>query len=111
MADPGEAFDAARFAELADLAIQDIRARGKRVLVAGGTGLYLRALLHGLVAAPPPDPGLRAELQAAWLRQGPAALHARLAGLDPAAARRLHQNDRQRVLRRPGGLPADRPAP
>ncbi|KMY66774.1 hypothetical protein AAU61_16120 [Desulfocarbo indianensis] len=99
VADPAEDFDAARFAQLADQAIEDIRARGGRALVAGGTGLYIRALLFGLAPLPPADPALRARLQEDWLRQGPKAMHRRLAALDPPAAARLHPNDRQRVLR------------
>ncbi len=99
VADPGEHFDAARFVELADRAAADITGRGKRVLVSGGTGLYLKALLFGLAPAPPRDQALRARLSDEWQRSGPAAMHARLAGLDPAAAAGLHPNDRQRVLR------------
>lgn len=98
-ADPGREFDAAAFADLADRAIADIHARGRRVLVAGGTGLYIRALLHGLAPAPPPDAGLRRRLAEEWERRGGRALHDRLADLDPAAAERIHVNDRQRVLR------------
>lgn len=99
VADPAEQFSAARFAELADAAIADISARDKRVLVAGGTGLYVRALLYGLAPAPPADEKIREELRGQWDELGPAAMHARLAELDPEAARRLHPNDRQRVLR------------
>lgn len=99
VADPGQQMSAARFADLADQAIADIQRRGRRVLVAGGTGLYIKALLWGLAPAPPVDPGLRLRLHEDWDRQGPAALHARLAALDPESARRLPLNDRQRVLR------------
>ena len=99
VADPGEDFSAARFADLADRAIADIAARGKRVLVAGGTGLYIKALLHGLAPAPEVDQGLRARLAGEWEAVGGEALHARLAGLDPEAAARIHPADRQRVLR------------
>ena len=62
VADPGEGMDAARFVTLADAAIADVSARGRVPIVAGGTGLYLRALLHGVVAAPGRDPALRARL-------------------------------------------------
>jgi len=99
VADPREDFDAARYVRLADEAIAGIQARGKKALVVGGTGLYLRALLHGLVPAPPADPRLRAELRQAWEEQGAQALHARLAAADPAAAARIHPADCQRVLR------------
>jgi tRNA dimethylallyltransferase len=97
--DPDQDFDAARFAELADQAIGDIRSRGKRVLVAGGTGLYIKALLFGLAPLPPVDEKLRRELNDDWQRLGPVAMHDRLAELDAEAAGRLHPNDRQRVLR------------
>jgi len=95
VADPSEPFDA----EMAEQAISDIRARGKRVLVAGGTGLYIRALLFGLAPLPPADDGLRTRLRQEWDDLGPQAMHARLKELDPASAQRLHPNDRQRVLR------------
>ncbi|MFH1034815.1 MAG: tRNA (adenosine(37)-N6)-dimethylallyltransferase MiaA [Pseudomonadota bacterium] len=99
VADPQEDMSAARFAGLADEAIADIQARGRRVLLTGGTGLYVKALLWGLAPAPPVDEALRQQLRRQWEEQGPAALHARLAALDPASAQRLPANDRQRVLR------------
>lgn len=99
VAGPGEAMSAARWASLAEAAIAGISARGLRVIVAGGTGLYIKALLFGLAPAPPVDQELRAGLRQDWERLGGAALHARLAGLDPASAARLHPSDRQRVLR------------
>jgi tRNA dimethylallyltransferase len=99
VADPAEPFDAARFADLAEQAISDIRSRHKRVLVAGGTGLYIRALLYGLAPLPPVDEKLRTRLRDEWERSGATAMHERLAGLDPESADRLHPNDRQRVLR------------
>ena len=99
VADPEEKFDAARFAELADRAVEDIQSRGKKVIVAGGTGLYLRALLFGLMPSPPADPRMRVELSLEWEKKGPKAMHRILAGMDPKAAGKLHPNDRQRVLR------------
>lgn len=99
VAEPSERFSAARYAALADQAIADITARGRRALLVGGTGLYIKALLHGLAPAPPVDPALRAELHRQWEEEGPQAMHARLAQADPAAAQRLHPHDRQRVLR------------
>lgn len=99
VAGPEEEFDAARFAALAEQALAGLRRRGRRALVAGGTGLYLRALLWGLAPLPRPEPGLRERLLAEWEELGGAALHARLAGLDPQAAGRIHPHDRQRVVR------------
>ncbi len=59
VADPGESYSAAEFARTARLALHDIRARGPLAIVAGGTGLYLRALLHGLFEGPSRDEALR----------------------------------------------------
>src|SRR6185503_15971818 len=61
---PDEDMTAARFAALADEAIAGIAARGRPVIVCGGTGLYVRVLLYGLAVGPPGDPALRAELAA-----------------------------------------------
>jgi len=90
-------FDVVRFVALADAAIA--AAGSTPVVVTGGTGLYLRALVRGLVDAPGPDPELRAELEAQAEREGRAAVHARLAEVDPAAAARLSPNDLVRVVR------------
>jgi tRNA dimethylallyltransferase len=95
VADPEEQLDAARFVELADSAIADIEQRGKRVIVAGGTGLWIRALIRGLVDAPGASPELRAELR----RMPVSDLHARLQKVDQAAARRILPNDRVRIER------------
>jgi len=87
--DPGEDFDAADFAAMVDALVEG----GRQVVVAGGTGFYLRALLVGLVPTPEVDPELRARL--AELPDP----HARLVEVDPVLAGRLHPNDRVRVLR------------
>lgn len=97
--EPTEDFSAARFATMADEAIAQIRSRGKRVLVVGGTGLYLRVLLHGVVAAPSRDDELRAKLEAFADEHGNAALHARLAAVDPVTAAKHPVADRLRVIR------------
>jgi tRNA dimethylallyltransferase len=97
--DPGERYHAARFRTDARAAIAAIHARGRLPVVVGGTGLYVRALLKGLIPAPPADPALRAELEAIARAQGGPALHARLAALAPEIAGRLHPNDRVRVIR------------
>jgi tRNA dimethylallyltransferase len=96
---PSDPMDAARFTELAELAIHDIRARGKRPIVCGGTFLWVKALIHGLVPAPPADPALRARHQERVLEVGRAGLHADLAAVDPGAAERLAPNDFVRVSR------------
>jgi tRNA dimethylallyltransferase len=92
---PSEDMTAARFAALADAAIADIAARGRCPIVAGGTGLYVRALLHGLFEGPPADAALRARLE----REGAPALHARLGEVDPDAAARIDPNDLRRIVR------------
>ncbi len=95
---PDEPFDCARFEQLARQAIADIHRRGKRALVVGGTGLYVRVLRGGLFRGPGRDPRLRAEL-AAREAQCPGTLYAQLAQVDPVAAARLHPNDRVRLIR------------
>ena len=99
LVDPDEEYDAARFVDDADEAIADVQRRGRRAIVAGGTGLYLRALLHGLQGAPGPDPAVRAELSSRAEREGWPALHQELSLVDPETAERLHVNDGVRILR------------
>lgn len=96
---PTETIDAARFAVLADAAIADVATRGAVPFVVGGTGLWLRALLRGLLPLPAVDPALRTALQQRLRDQGELALHAALRSVDPAAAERLHPSDHLRVLR------------
>ena len=96
---PDEDMTAKRFVELADRAIQDIAERAKPVIVCGGTGLYVRALLLGLFAGPPADPEVRAELTACARQLGTAALHAELARVDPCAAAKIDPNDEKRLVR------------
>lgn len=97
--DPLAPFDAARFVELAERAIADIRARGRCVIVCGGTFLWVKALLHGLAPTGPRDEAVRARHEATAQREGRAALHARLQAIDPDAAARLAPADLVRVSR------------
>lgn len=97
--DPEDTLDAASFARLADAAIRDIAARGRVPIVVGGTGLWIRALLRGLLDAPKVDPELRARLEAEWEREGALAMHHRLCEVDPLTAQRVHLNDKLRVVR------------
>lgn len=99
VADPAEPFSAARYARLAREALEGIRGRGRLAVVAGGTGLYLRALLQGLFAGPGRDADLRSRLAAIAERFGDARLHGLLARLDPEAADRIAPRDRVRVVR------------
>jgi tRNA dimethylallyltransferase len=99
VADAKEPIDAGRFVELADAAIEGVRARGRIPIVCGGTYLWIKALLYGLAAAPSAPPELRASLQEEAARLGSAALHARLAMIDEPTATRLHPNDAVRIVR------------
>ncbi|HSM92269.1 MAG TPA: tRNA (adenosine(37)-N6)-dimethylallyltransferase MiaA [Anaeromyxobacteraceae bacterium] len=99
VAAPGEGWDAARFVRAADGAITEIAGRGRVPVVVGGTGLYLRALLHGVVDAPGRDPELRARLEEEARVHGRPAVHASLAQVDPEAASRIRPNDLVRVVR------------
>lgn len=97
--DPAETYSAADFRADALAAMEEIRAAGRVPLLVGGTGLYFRALQYGLSALPAADPALRARLEREAALHGWAALHQRLAELDPAAAARIHPNDPQRIQR------------
>jgi tRNA dimethylallyltransferase len=95
VADPTERYSAARWAELADAALRDVGARGRPLVVVGGSGLYLRAWLYGLTATPPPDPAIRAAHRARPAHE----LHAELARVDPASARKIAPADFVRMSR------------
>jgi tRNA dimethylallyltransferase len=97
--DPWQPYSAAEFADDARIAIDGIVARGRLPILAGGTGLYFRALLHGLAAMPASDPALRARIAQEAETRGWAALHAELATVDPRAAARIHATDAQRIQR------------
>jgi tRNA dimethylallyltransferase len=97
--DPWESLTVAWWLAQAESACEDITARGKRPIFVGGTPFYLKALLHGLFDGPPADAELRQRLEADAVRDGNAALHARLAVVDPKSAARLHPNDVRRVVR------------
>ena len=97
--DPHEAFSAARFQQLADEAIAAIASRGRRPLVVGGTGLYVRILLHGVVPAPPAEPDLRRALEHEAREIGREGLHRRLAEVDPETAARVKSTDLVRIVR------------
>ena len=96
--EPDAAFDCAQFRRLAVAAIADITRRGKRALIVGGTGLYLKVVLRGLFDGPARDGQLRARLLAEE-SAAPGALHRRLRDVDPTTAARLHPHDRVRIVR------------
>ena len=99
VADPDEDFSAARWAGLAREALARLAREGKAPLLVGGTGFYLRALLRGLFPGPAADAALRERLEQEAERIGTPGLHERLRAVDPAAANRIHPNDRVRIVR------------
>jgi tRNA dimethylallyltransferase len=99
VARPDEAFSAADYARLARAAIGEIRARRRLPIVAGGSGLYLRALLSGLFEGPSRDDALRSRLEHLAERFSDRRLHRVLARVDPAAAAATRPNDRVRIVR------------
>ncbi len=96
---PDEGCTAGDFARHARSAIADIRSRGRIPILAGGTGLYLRATLEGLAPAPQRNEALRERLRERRERRGSAWLHRLLARLDPDAAGRIHANDAPKLIR------------
>lgn len=97
--DPGEPCTAGRFRRMALDALADLRQRRKLPILAGGTGLYLRALLKGLFEGPERSTWLRARLRRIEARRGRPFLHKMLLRFDADAASRIHANDSQKVIR------------
>ena len=97
--DPDAEFNVALFRRMALECAEDIRSRGKQVIVSGGTGLYLKALTEGLFVGPPKDDAIRQRLGEEADKQGVAALYARLMEADPMIVGRIHPNDRYRIIR------------
>jgi tRNA dimethylallyltransferase len=94
-----EEFSVGEYERLAHAAIDEALAAGRLPVVVGGTGLYLRAALAELSLPPAPPPGLRDRIGVLYEQLGPEGAHALLAERDPAAAARVHANDRRRVVR------------
>jgi len=99
VAHPSEDFSVSRYCEMADPTLQDILARGKTAIIAGGTGLYMDALIKGNAFAPCPSTGMREKLEAQADSEGMEAMLALLSSIDPDAAAKLHLADRKRILR------------
>jgi tRNA dimethylallyltransferase len=97
--EPADKYSAGAFTRDAVTAMQEITAKGRIPLLAGGTMLYFRALQRGIAPLPQADATLRSGLDARAAREGWPALHAELASLDPATAERLQPNDAQRIQR------------
>ena len=96
---PDEPFDASRYLALARAAIESLQAAGKAVFIVGGTGLYLRALLGGLIPGPGADEALRRTLKEEMAQRGKRWLHEKLRQQDERAAARINPNDGVRVIR------------
>lgn len=97
--DPDADIDAMRYADLADRAIESVIARGGVPIVVGGTGLWIRALLRGLVDLPAVDDALRLQLEREAEALGSDVLHAKLMEIDPITADSVHPNDVLRIVR------------
>ncbi len=98
VAEPSESYSVARFQSEARTAVKEIGARGRRVLLVGGSGLYFRAVVDTL-EFPGTDPDKRAELEQEAAELGPAAMHQRLTVLDPVAAGRIEPGNVRRTVR------------
>ena len=97
--EPNDPYTAADFAIDAKLCIDEIRGRGRRPILVGGSMLYFRALIQGLDDIPAIDPAIRADIDAEARRAGWPALHQQLSEIDPETASRLHPNHSQRICR------------
>ncbi|HEY1852797.1 MAG TPA: tRNA (adenosine(37)-N6)-dimethylallyltransferase MiaA [Candidatus Binataceae bacterium] len=97
--DPDSPMDVAEFAAMAQAAIAEIAARGRPVMVVGGSGLYLRVLRGGIFSGPPASADYRAELGLIAAEHGVAELYRRLVAADPVAAQRIGANDLPRIVR------------
>lgn len=97
--EPTESFSVSSYVLAAHQAAADIRARGKRVLVCGGTPLYLKSLIRGLFLGPQPDWEFRTTIETYLSEHGAEALQARLAQVDPLLAHKLHPHDHRRMIR------------
>ena len=99
VAEPDEDFSVSRYCCMAAPIVDDIVARGKTAIIAGGTGLYMDSLIRGNAFAPFPSTGVREKLEAQADSEGMEAMLSRLSSIDPEAAARLHLSDRKRIIR------------
>ena len=97
--DPDEPFNVALFRTLAAQRIEQIHQRGRAILVCGGTGLYIKALIQGLFEGPAQDAAIRRVLQQRIEQEGLAALYEQLVEIDPNVKSTIDANDRQRTIR------------
>ena len=99
VAQPEEDFSVSRYCEMATPIVEDILARGKTAIIAGGTGLYMDALIRGNSFAPYPSTGRREELEQLAAKEGIEAVLCQLKEVDPESAARLHPADQKRIIR------------
>jgi tRNA dimethylallyltransferase len=99
VAEPDQPFTAGEYSRAARAALKEIAGRGRLPIVTGGTGLYLRALTEGLFAGPGRQHELRARLEQSRQRHGEGWLHRLLGRLDPVSAKRIHANDKAKLIR------------
>jgi tRNA dimethylallyltransferase len=97
--EPSDSFSVSAFLDAAEVAIEQIRSRGKTVIGVGGTALYIKALLYGLFEGPGTDEAIRSRLKEQAEAEGLTRLHNRLHQIDPQAAERIHPNDGKRIIR------------
>ena len=99
VAEPEEDFSVSRYCEMASPIVDDITARGKTAIIAGGTGLYMDSLIRGNTFAPFPSTGMREKLEAQADAEGMESMLTWLRSVDPEAAAKLHLSDRKRIIR------------
>lgn len=99
VAEPDEDFSVSKYCDMAAPIVEDITARGKTAIIAGGTGLYMDSLIKGNDFAPFPSTGMRERLEAQADQEGMEAMLSLLHSIDPDAAAKLHLSDRKRIIR------------
>lgn len=99
VAEPDEEFSVGKYTQMADACVRDILSRGKTVIIAGGTGLYMDSLISGRSFAPVPSTGVRERLEKQAEEQGSGPLLRQLREADPQTAARLHPSDTRRIIR------------
>ena len=99
IAEPWEDFSVSRYCQMAAPIVDDVCSRGKTAIIAGGTGLYMDALIRGNAFAPYPATGRRQELEAIAADKGIEAVQEMLRRVDPESAARLHPSDQKRIIR------------
>ncbi len=97
--EPSESFSVDKYLQIANAAIADIQSQNKPVLAAGGTAMYIKALLHGLFEGPGTDYTIRERLKQRIKTDGSVQLHKQLNYVDPTSAQRIHPNDEKRLIR------------